>query len=239
MAMQTAGCKQFVLSSTCATYGEPDKQPIAESQSQNPINPYGKSKLMLESVLSDCDRAWGLKSVCLRYFNACGAHPEKLIGEDHDPETHLIPLILDVAAGDRESIRVFGTDYPTPDGTCVRDYIHVEDLATAHVAALEYLSSSPDSLACNLGTGNGVSVKEVIAAVETTTGRKIPIILGDRRPGDPPYLVADPSLALEKLGWKARYTDIHDPIAHAWKWRNGSLKGRYSNTTPNSNSLDS
>ena len=226
-AMQAARCLRFVFSSTCATYGEPDQQPITESTPQLPINPYGKSKLMLETVLRDCDHAWGLKSVCLRYFNACGAHPDAIIGEDHSPETPLIPLILDVAAGTRQSITIFGTDYPTPDGTCIRDYIHVLDLATAHLAAIEFLHTSTTSLACNLGTGHGVSVSQVISAVEKITGRKIPTILGARRPGDPPALIADPSLALEKLHWKALYLDIHQPIAHAWAWRSGPSNGSF------------
>lgn len=227
-AVQAAGCRNFVFSSTCATYGEPETQPITEAEPQNPVNPYGQSKLMLEKVLADCDRAWGLKSACLRYFNACGAHPEAVIGEDHNPETHLIPLVLDAALGDRENITICGTDYPTPDGTCVRDYIHVQDLATAHLAALEYLQTEQKSLACNLGTGRGVSVREIIQKAQKITGKPIPVVEGERRPGDPPVLVADPSLAKSLLAWEARYQDVSDSIAHAWQWRNGPKKGKFS-----------
>lgn len=216
-AMRNNGCKKFIFSSTCATYGNPETLPISEREIQTPINPYGQSKLMLEKILDDCDSAWGLKSVCLRYFNACGASIDGQIGESHEPETHLIPLVLEAALGKRESIKVFGTDYKTIDGTCIRDYIHVEDLASAHAKAYQYLRQG-ESLKCNLGTGNGFSVKDIIETARKVTGKEIFIVEEDRRAGDPASLVADPSLAKEKLDWIARYSDIENVIASAWEW---------------------
>ena len=216
-AMQSNECKKFIFSSTCATYGNPETLPISEREIQTPINPYGQSKLMLEKILDDCDSAWGLKSVCLRYFNACGASIDGQIGESHEPETHLIPLVLEAALGKRESIKVFGTDYNTTDGTCIRDYIHVEDLASAHTKAYQYLGQG-ESLKCNLGTGNGFSVKDIIETARKVTGREIFIVEEERRAGDPASLVADPSLAKEKLGWVARYSDLENVIDSAWDW---------------------
>jgi UDP-glucose-4-epimerase GalE len=225
--MQEFGCKQFVFSSTCATYGVPDQIPITEKNTQNPINPYGRSKWMLEMILQDCEVAWGLRSTCLRYFNASGCSADGLIGEDHNPETHLIPRVLMALTGEAGPVEVFGTDYPTPDGTCIRDYIHVEDLAAAHARALDHLGAGGESLRVNLGTGVGVSVKEIIQAVEQATGRQVPLIYGPRRPGDPAQLVADPSLAWEKLGWKAQKTNILETVSSAWKWMSGPRGGRY------------
>lgn len=226
--MQQHGCRNFVFSSTCATYGVPESVPISESNPQAPINPYGRSKLMLEWILADCDRAWGLKSACLRYFNASGSSDDGLIGEDHDPETHLIPRVLMAVTGEISHVDVFGTDYPTPDGTGVRDYIHVADLASAHSKALDYLSAGGDSIRCNLGTGVGVSVKEIISAVEEVTGRKVPVQYGPRRAGDPPELLADPRLAKELLGWEAAHRDVRDMVRTAWTWISGPRGGRYS-----------
>ncbi|MGE9268827.1 MAG: UDP-glucose 4-epimerase GalE [Verrucomicrobiales bacterium] len=226
-AMQRHGCRSFVFSSTCATYGEPQRLPLREDHPQNPINPYGRSKLMLEWILADCERAWGLKSVCLRYFNASGSAADGRIGEDHDPETHLIPLVLMAVKGERPEITVFGTDYDTPDGTCIRDYIHVEDLAGAHLAALAHLSGGGESLQCNLGTGVGISVREIIAAAEEVTGRAVPVAYGERRAGDPAQLVADPSFAKEKLGWEARHKDVREMVRGAWAWLSGEWGGRY------------
>ena len=225
--MQRHECKRFIFSSTCATYGDPVRIPIDESHPQAPVNPYGASKWMLERVLRDCDRAWGLKSVFLRYFNASGCHPSGEIGEDHNPETHLIPLVLKAARGELEHITVFGTDYPTPDGTCIRDYIHVCDLASAHALALKYLRDGGDTIAVNLGTGRGFSVKEIIATAETVTGKKIPVQYGDRRAGDPAELIANPALAAEILGWKAQNLDPREHIESAWKWLSGTHGGRY------------
>ena len=226
--MQEHGCKAFVFSSTCATYGVPEAVPISESNPQAPINPYGRSKLMLEWILADCDRAWGLKSACLRYFNASGSSEDGLIGEDHDPETHLIPRVLMAVTGEIPHVDVFGTDYPTPDGTGVRDYIHVADLASAHAKALDHLAAGGDSIRCNLGTGVGVSVKEIIAAVEEVTGKKVPVQYGPRRAGDPPELLADPRLAKELLGWQAQHRDVRDMVRTAWTWISGPRGGRYS-----------
>ncbi len=226
-AMQRHGCKRFILSSTCASYGDPVRIPIDESHPQTPVNPYGASKWMLERVLRDCDTAWGLKSVFLRYFNASGCHPSGEIGEDHNPETHLIPLVLQAAAGQREHITVFGTDYPTPDGTCIRDYIHVCDLASAHALALNYLRKGGATIPVNLGTGRGFSVKEIIATAEAVTGRKIPVVYGPRRAGDPSELVADPSRAMEILRWQAAHLEPREHIDSAWRWMNGAQRGHF------------
>lgn len=225
--MQESGCKVFVFSSTCATYGVPDKLPITETNQQNPINPYGMSKLMVEKILADCDTAWGLRSACLRYFNASGCSPDGLIGEDHNPETHLIPRVMMAATGEIEYLEVFGTDYDTPDGTCIRDYIHVDDLADAHARALDYLAEGGSSVRCNLGTGVGVSVKEIISAVEAVSGKAVPVKYGPRREGDPASLVADPALAKELLGWVASRRDIRDMVGPAWLWTTGPKKGKY------------
>ena len=225
--MRKHDCKKFIFSSTCATYGNPEYTPIDENHPQDPINPYGKSKKMLETVLKDYASAYGFRYVFLRYFNAAGASADGKIGEDHDPETHLIPLILDAVTGDRENITVFGTDYETPDGTAIRDYIHVSDLAKAHLLAVEHLGGGGESLICNLGTGNGLSVKEVIASVERVTGKPVPAKYGDRRAGDPPRLVADPSFAKKALGWEAEFKDIDQIITTAWKWKNGPRNGHY------------
>lgn len=226
-AMQRHGCRRFIFSSTCATYGNPVRVPMDETHPQEPVNPYGASKLMLERVLRDCDTAWGLKSVFLRYFNASGCDPDGEIGEDHDPETHLIPRILMAATGEIESITVFGTDYPTPDGTCIRDYIHVCDLASAHALALEHLRGGGATTAVNLGTGRGFSVREIISVAESVTGKTIPVSYGPRRAGDPPELVANPAKAKAVLGWEAAHKDPRSHIESAWKWMTGPRKGRY------------
>jgi UDP-glucose 4-epimerase len=217
-AMMAASVKKFVFSSTCATYGVPKIVPIPEDHPQDPINPYGATKLMVERILADFAPAYDFKSVCFRYFNAAGADPEGLLGEDHDPETHLIPLVLMAALGKRDSISIFGTDYPTPDGTCIRDYIHVSDLADAHILGLEYLLQGGNSDAFNLGNGLGFSVKEVIDAAREITGREIKVEVSDRRPGDPPALVGSSDKAQTILGWKPQYPDIKDILSHAWQW---------------------
>lgn len=217
-AMLAASIKKFVFSSTCATYGVPKFIPITEDHPQNPINPYGATKLMVERILSDFDVAYGLKSVCFRYFNAAGADPSGLLGEDHNPETHLIPLVLQTALGQRQSISIFGTDYPTPDGTCIRDYIHVSDLADAHILGLEYLLKGGESNVFNLGNGNGFSVREVIAAAQEVTGRNISVQECDHRPGDPPSLIGSSEKARKILGWQPIYPDIKDIVTHAWNW---------------------
>lgn len=217
-AMVAANVKKFVFSSTCATYGVPKTVPIPENHPQDPINPYGASKLMVERILADFDVAYNLKSVSFRYFNAAGADPNGLLGEDHNPETHLLPLVLMAALGKRESVSIFGTDYPTPDGTCIRDYIHVCDLADAHVLGLEYLLNGGDSNIFNLGNGSGFSVKEAIDAAREITGKEIKAIECDRRPGDPPMLVGSSEKARKILGWQPQYGDIKDIITHAWNW---------------------
>jgi UDP-glucose-4-epimerase GalE len=211
-----AGIHRFVFSSTCAVYGEPAKVPITEDNPRQPVNPYGTSKLFCEYALEAYDRAYGLRSARLRYFNAAGADDSGEIGELHNPETHLIPLAL-AATGERAELKIFGTDYPTPDGTCVRDYIHVNDLADAHVRALQHLEKGGESIALNLGTGKGDSVLEVIRAAETVTGRTVNRKVGPRRSGDPPVLVADATRAHQVLGWKAKRT-LPDIVSSAWKW---------------------
>jgi len=208
----------FIFSSTCATYGIPQKIPISEEHSQNPINPYGRSKLMIEKILEDYSRAYGLKYVSLRYFNAAGADPDCEIGEWHEPETHLIPLVLDVAIGRSEGVRIFGTDYPTPDGTCIRDFIHVTDLAEAHILALEYLFDKGESDVFNLGNGNGFSVREVIQKAEEVTGRKIKTVEWGRRAGDPPVLVGSAEKAKKILKWQPKYCKLSVIIETAWEW---------------------
>jgi UDP-arabinose 4-epimerase len=218
-AMRDHGVDKIVFSSTCATYGVPEVLPINEVTPQQPINPYGASKAMVERVLSDFGAAHALRSIVLRYFNAAGADPENEIGESHDPETHLIPLLLDAASGRRKNVTVFGTDYPTRDGTCIRDYIHVSDLADAHVKALRALLDGGGSSIYNLGNGRGFSVKEVIGAVERVTGLAAPVILGDRRPGDPAALISDASKARDELQWRPQFAGIDEIVRMAWAWR--------------------
>lgn len=227
-AMEAHECRVIVFSSTAAVYGEPVFMPITEDHPKNPINPYGKSKWFTENIIRDCDTAWGLKSACLRYFNASGCSSDGLIGEDHTPETHLIPLVLMAVTGERDKISVFGDDYDTPDGTCIRDYIHVEDLASAHSRALDALMAGGESMELNLGTGNGCSVKEIIDAAEKITGKDVPHDFVERRAGDPAKLIADPSRAEEAIGWKAQNTDAYAMVESAWKWINGERGGRFS-----------
>lgn len=212
------GVELLVFSSTCATYGNPIEIPITEEHPQNPISPYGKGKFMVEQVLKDYSSAYGLRYVSLRYFNAAGADPEGEVGERHEPETHLIPLILDAATGKRENIKIFGTDYPTDDGTCIRDYIHVTDLADAHIRALKYLENGGKSVVLNLGNGNGFSVREVINVARKVTKREIKAIETDRRPGDPPVLVGSSKKAREILKWQPRFDDLSQIINTAWEW---------------------
>jgi UDP-glucose 4-epimerase len=217
-AMVAAHVKRFIFSSTAAIFGEPVYVPIDEKHPQKPMNPYGASKQMVERALQDYDRAYGLRSVCLRYFNAAGAHPDAAIGERHEPETHLIPLLLQAASGRREWVQVFGRDYDTPDGTCIRDYVHVLDLCKAHLLALEFPERSGESAAFNLGNGDGFSVLEVIAAAEKVVGRKVKVVDAPRRAGDPARLVADSRAARERLGWSPAYREIEVIVEHAWRW---------------------
>lgn len=210
------GVKKIVFSSTCATYGEPQYIPIDEKHPQNPINPYGRTKLMIEQIFADYEQAYGLQHIALRYFNAAGCAQDGSIGESHSPETHLIPLVLKAITGERSCIKIFGSDYDTPDGTCLRDYIHVEDLALAHRLALEKLDDYSGCI--NLGTGIPTSVKEIIAAAEKISGKKCPVENAPRRAGDPAKLYADNHKAKEILGWKPQYTAIEDIIRTAWNW---------------------
>jgi UDP-glucose 4-epimerase len=215
-AMNLAGVKNFIFSSTAAIFGEPSYTPIDEIHPKLPINPYGRSKLMVEQILEDYDLAYGIKSVCLRYFNAAGADADGELGERHEPETHLIPILLQVASGRRERMSIFGNDYSTPDGTCIRDYIHVMDLCDAHIAALDYLQNDKESGRFNLGNGNGFSVAQVIEAVESVVGRALSIDYAERRPGDPAILVADATLARSTLEWYPKYSDLRTIVEHAW-----------------------
>jgi UDP-arabinose 4-epimerase len=208
----------LIFSSTCATYGVPKKIPIREDHQQVPINPYGQSKLMIEKILQDFSNAYGFKSVALRYFNAAGADSDCDIGEQHDPETHAIPLILDAIQNSEKPFTVFGTDYDTPDGTCIRDYIHVSDLAQAHVLALQYLQNDGETTAYNLGNGEGYSVKELINAAERITAKKVKARLGERRPGDPDRLVGDANKIKKELGWTPQFANLEEIIETAWKW---------------------
>lgn len=226
-AMRDHGVEIFIFSSTCATYGNPQYVPIDEQHPQNPINPYGASKLMLERVLADYSHAYGLKYAALRYFNAAGCSEDGKIGEDHNPETHLIPLVLEAAAGTRPEITIFGVDYDTPDGSCIRDYIHVNDLARAHILAISKLEAGAESFQCNLGTGIGHSVKSLIAAAEKVTGRSIPVKIGERRAGDPAELVAAPGRAKTLLGWEAEIKDLETILQTAWAWISGPRNGHY------------
>lgn len=223
-SMRAADVRKIVFSSTTATFGEPEKIPITEAERQKPINPYGFTKLVIEHALADYSQAYGLGYAALRYFNASGASPDGDIGEDHLPETHLIPLVLQVALDQRPHITVFGNDYPTPDGTCIRDYIHVDDLGSAHVAALDRIEPGK-AIKLNLGTGTGNSVQEVIDACRAVTGHKIPTVIGPRRAGDPPLLVADSSRAHRELDWKLKYTDLGEIVATAWKWHQSHPRG--------------
>lgn len=216
--LRDASIDKFIFSSTCATYGVPQEIPITETHPQKPINPYGQSKLMVEQILKDFDRAYGLRSISLRYFNAAGADPDGETGEEHDPETHLIPLVLDAALGRRPNITIFGEDYDTPDGTCIRDYIHVSDLADAHVKALRKLEQDDRSTIYNLGNGNGFSVLEIIDAVKKISGRDMPIHKGERRRGDLAILVGDASKIKKELGWEPKFSAIEDIIDSAWRW---------------------
>ncbi len=217
-AMKAASINKLVFSSTCATYGVAQFSPITEAHPQQPINPYGASKLMVEQILKDFSKAYDFNYVCFRYFNAAGAHPEGLSGEDHDPEPHLIPLVLFTALGIRKFISIFGTDYPTPDGTCIRDYIHVLDIAQAHLLGLEYLQKGGKSDVFNLGNSNGFSIQEVIDTAIKVTQKDITIKIGDRRPGDPPILVGSGEKASKILGWKPEYSSLEDILSHAWQW---------------------
>lgn len=217
-AMRYAGVNRLVFSSTCAVYGVPETTPITEDTPTRPVNPYGLSKLMVEQALAEYSRAYGLAYCALRYFNAAGADPEGEIGENHDPETHIIPLLLQTAAGKREHFTVFGEDYPTADGSCVRDYIHVNDLADAHLRALDYLDRGGESLSLNLGVNRGYSVKEVVALAKEVTGVDFAVQAGPRRPGDPPELVSRNTRARDILGWEPRYADLKTQIEHAWRW---------------------
>ena len=223
-AMRECEVNKLVFSSTCATYGEPSRIPISEQEPQQPVNPYGFTKLVIENALRDYAHAYGLGYAALRYFNAAGAAPDGTIGEDHEPESHLIPIVLQVALGQRENITIFGDDYPTPDGTCIRDYIHVNDLGMAHLAALERIQPG-SGIEVNLGTGTGQSVRQVIDVCREVTGHEIPEILGARRAGDPPELVADASLANRLLDWKPAMPDLKTIVETAWAWHREHPRG--------------
>ncbi|AHF92564.1 UDP-glucose 4-epimerase [Opitutaceae bacterium TAV5] len=223
--MLARGVKKFVFSSSCATYGIPEKMPISETLLQAPINPYGQTKLDIENALKALARAHGLSFAAFRYFNAAGAAGDGTIGEDHDPETHLIPLVIDAATGKRPDVQIFGTDYPTPDGTCLRDYVHVDDLSRAHIAVFGQLEKPGAALFYNLGTGTPTSVLEVIRAVENVTGKKVPRVTGPRRAGDPPALYADSSRAIGELGWKIRFPSIEPIVETAWRWHSANPAG--------------
>jgi UDP-glucose 4-epimerase len=225
--MRDYQCGIFIFSSTCATFGNPQYIPIDEQHPQNPINPYGATKLMLERVLDDYAAAYGIRYACLRYFNAAGASPEGRLGEDHEPETHLIPLVLAAADGRRDNITIYGTDYATPDGTCIRDYIHVHDLARAHIFAYQYMANGHPPFKCNLGTGKGHSVKEVIEVAQQVTGKSIPVHYGKQRLGDPPELIADPTYARKLIAWEAEIKELESIVATAWNWMQGPNRGRY------------
>ncbi|MBN1471415.1 MAG: UDP-glucose 4-epimerase GalE [Syntrophaceae bacterium] len=223
--MRKHGVRKFIFSSTCATYGEPVEIPITEAHPQNPINPYGRSKLMVEQILDDYESAYGLKSISLRYFNAAGADPDGEIGEDHNPETHLIPLTLQTALGRRSEMVVFGDDYPTRDGTCIRDYIHIMDLAQAHLLAIEKLMNGSPGGKYNLGNGNGISVREIIDTARKITGEKIPLKIAERRAGDPAVLVGSAEKAIKELEWKPQFADVKSILETAWRWHKNNPEG--------------
>lgn len=223
-AARRNGVKRFVFSSTAATYGNPDRLPITEDAPQRPCNPYGHTKLAFEWALADYAQAYGLGYAALRYFNAAGAAGDGTIGEDHEPETHLLPIVLQVALGQRPALNIFGADYATPDGTCVRDYVHVEDLALAHLLALDKLADGAQ-LQFNVGTGGGYSIREVVQAAERVTGKKIACVEGPRRPGDPAELVASSAKIRKELGWKPRYPEIEGILETAWRWHKSHPKG--------------
>ena len=225
-AMLRHGVKNFIFSSTAAIFGEPDYTPIDEQHNKQPINPYGHSKLMIEQVLEDYDKAYGLRSTCLRYFNAAGADPDGELGERHVPETHLIPLILQAASGRREDIKVFGDDYATDDGTCVRDYIHINDLCEAHSLALHRMVKSDKSARYNLGNGTGFSVKQVIDVAKKVSGNDFKVSIEPRRAGDPAVLVADSTLAREQLNWQPKHAELEDIVKTAWQWETDFLSGQ-------------
>ena len=224
-AMVAHGVDKIVFSSTAATYGEPERVPILETDPTCPTNCYGQTKLSMEHMMSWVSRAHGLRYVALRYFNACGAHPSGAIGEAHSPETHLIPIILQVPNGQRDKVSIFGDDYPTPDGTCIRDYIHVTDLAQAHILALDYLLSGGENNVFNLGNGVGFSVKQVIDVARSVTGHPIPAVSTPRRAGDPAQLIASSRKAIDVLGWKPEYNDLHTIVATAWAWHKSHPHG--------------
>lgn len=216
--MEKAQVKKLVFSSSCAVFGIPQIIPIPDTHPQSPINPYGRTKSIIETVLQDMSTAYGLRSISLRYFNAAGADPDGEIGEHHEPETHIIPLIFDAAIGRRNHVVIFGDDYPTTDGTCIRDYIHVEDLAKAHLLALQALDNGHPTASYNLSNGQGYSIRNIITSAEQITGRKIPYVIGPRRPGDPDELIGDSTNARTVLGWCRQYTTLEEILAHAWKW---------------------
>ena len=217
-AMRKHGCNKIIFSSTCAIYGEPERLPLTEEVPQHPVNPYGATKLMVERIFKDYHAAYGLEFVVLRYFNAAGADPDGEIGESHNPETHLIPLVLDAASGKRADIKVFGTDYDTPDGSCIRDYVHVTDLASAHLLALHHLEAGRESDFFNFGNAQGTSVLEVVEAARRVTGKDFKATMAERRPGDPPKLVGSSEKAMRVLGWRPRFADIDVIVEHAWNW---------------------
>lgn len=217
-SMVEASVNYFVFSSTCATYGVPQQIPVTEKELQRPINPYGASKLMAEQILRDFNRVYGLKSVCFRFFNAAGASLDGQLGEDHQPEPHLLPLVLLAALGQKDSVSIFGTDYPTPDGTCIRDYIHVLDLAQAHLLGLQYLLNGGQNETFNLGNGNGFSIRQVIEMAQEVTGRTLKVVEKERRLGDPPILVSSSEKARRILGWQPQYSDLKVMLSHAWQW---------------------
>ncbi len=224
-AMLDAGVTKFVFSSTCATFGVPERLPMTEDLPQAPINPYGQTKLDVENLLKSLAHAHGLSFAAFRYFNAAGASEDGSIGEDHDPETHLIPLVIDAATGKRENIKIFGTDYDTPDGTCLRDYVHVDDLSRAHIAVFDKLDQPGAQYFYNLGTGTPNSVREVIAAVEKATGKKVPVVEVERRAGDPPALYADSTKAKQELGWVVKFDTIDKIVETAWRWHSANPDG--------------
>jgi UDP-glucose 4-epimerase len=223
--MLESDVKMMIFSSSAATFGEPQVVPIPEDHPKNPTNPYGRSKLMLEEILREYERAYGLRAISLRYFNASGADPSGEIGEDHNPEHHLIPIVLQVALGQREQVSIYGTDWPTKDGTCVRDYVHVSDLAQAHLLALDALRNGCQTTEYNLGNGNGYTVMEVVRTAENVTGREIKTVSADRRPGDPAVLVASSEKIVKELGWKPKYPDLETIIETAWKWHSTHPNG--------------